>query len=82
MNRKTNMSGTVTGLFFTALLVAFPGLAEYMINEPISALAEDRKPIPIPEEPTEMTYKSLRGVIYCEVWLFKGTPETGIAGVY
>lgn len=46
------------------------------------ALAADRQPVPIPKEPKEKTYRSLRGVIYCEVWLFTGTPETGIAGVY
>jgi hypothetical protein len=42
----------------------------------------NRQPVPIPSAPTEMTFNSLRGVIYGEVWLFKGTPETGIAGVY
>jgi hypothetical protein len=48
----------------------------------VAALAADRKPVPIPASPKPMKYKNLRGVIYCEVWLFKGTPETGIAGVY
>lgn len=32
--------------------------------------AQTRKPIPIPSEPNEMTFKSLRGVQYCEVWFF------------
>ena len=40
------------------------------------------KPIPIPKKPAETTYTSLRGVIYCEVWLFTGGPHAGIAGVY
>ncbi len=46
------------------------------------ALAADRKAVPIPTDPKPLKYKDLRGVIYCEVWLFKGTPETGVAGVY
>lgn len=46
------------------------------------AIAADRKPIPTPKAPKEMTFRDLRAVQYCEVWLFKGTPETGIAGVY
>ena len=45
-------------------------------------LAADRKPIPIPSAPEDKTYTSLRDVQYCEVWLFQGTPEEGIAGVY
>jgi hypothetical protein len=48
----------------------------------VAALAADRKPVPVPSAPKPMKYTSLRGVIYCEVWLFKGSPETGIAGVY
>ena len=48
----------------------------------IASVAADRKPIPVPSSPKDMKYTSLRGVIYCEVWLFKGTPETGVAGVY
>jgi hypothetical protein len=40
------------------------------------------KPVPVPANPTEKTYTGLRGVIYCEVWLFTGGPETAIAGVY
>jgi len=47
-----------------------------------SALAQGKQPVPIPDSPKPMKYTGLRGVIYCEVWLFKGTPETGIAGVY
>jgi len=46
------------------------------------AAAADRKPIPTPAAPKEMTFRDLRAVQYCEVWLFKGTPEAGIAGVY
>jgi hypothetical protein len=41
-----------------------------------------KQPVPIPSTPKPLKYKDLRGVIYCEVWLFKGSPETGIAGVY
>jgi hypothetical protein len=48
----------------------------------IVVLAADRKPIPAPSAPKDVTFTSLRAVRYCEVWLFKGTPETGIAGVY
>jgi hypothetical protein len=40
------------------------------------------KPVPIPAQPEDMKYDGLRGVIYCEVWLFKPTPDNGIAGVY
>lgn len=29
-----------------------------------------------------MTYNGLRGVIYCEVWLFRLLPDEQIAGVY
>ena len=47
-----------------------------------SALAQTREAVPIPSDPKPLKYKDLRGVIYCEVWLFKGTPETGVAGVY
>ena len=47
----------------------------------ITALAADRKPIPVPSTPTAMTYKSLRGVQYCEVWLFEAT-QTAIDAHY
>lgn len=41
------------------------------------------KPVPIPANPKPMTYNNLRGVIYCEVWLFRNDPASGqIAGVY
>jgi len=45
-------------------------------------VAQTKQPLPIPTSPQPMKYTGLRGVIYCEVWLFKGNPETGIAGVY
>lgn len=48
----------------------------------VSVEAADRLPIPTPKAPEMMTYEGLRAVQYCEVWLFDGTPETGIAGVY
>jgi hypothetical protein len=40
------------------------------------------KPVPIPADPKPMTYTDLRGVIYCEVWLFRNDPSGQIAGVY
>jgi hypothetical protein len=40
------------------------------------------KPVPVPATPESKTYDNLRGVIYCEVWLFRNTPEGQIAGVY
>ena len=40
------------------------------------------KPVPIPANPKPMVYNGLRGVIYCEVWLFRNTPGGQIAGVY
>ena len=48
----------------------------------IPAITQTKQAVPVPTSPKPLKYKSLRGVIYCEVWLFKGTPETGIAGVY
>jgi hypothetical protein len=57
-------------LLVAALVLALP------------ALAGKRKPIPVPNAPKEMTFKGLRGVQYCEVWLIAGTPETGISGDY
>jgi hypothetical protein len=59
-------------------LMAF--LAAGLMSLPASAA--DRKPIPVPDAPRDKTYTSLRDVQYCEVWLFRGTPDTGIAGVY
>jgi hypothetical protein len=44
----------------------------------VCAFAADRKPVPVPSAPTEKTYKSLRGVQYCEVWLFVPTAEKNI----
>jgi hypothetical protein len=32
-----------------------------------TALAQDRKPIPVPDAPKEMAFKSLRGVQYCGI---------------
>ena len=40
------------------------------------------KPVPIPQAPADMTYIGLRGVIYCEVWLFRLMPDEQVAGVY
>jgi hypothetical protein len=54
----------------------------YLLALASSTVAQTRQPVPIPSSPKPMKYTGLRGVIYCEVWLFKSTPETGIAGVY
>jgi hypothetical protein len=40
------------------------------------------KPVPIPAEPKEKVYDGLRGVIYCEVWLFRTTRGGEVVGVY
>ncbi len=45
-------------------------------------LADDRTPIPTPSTPEMKTFAEQRDVQYCEVWLFTGTPETGIWGTY
>lgn len=47
-----------------------------------AAHANDRAPIPTPSDPEMMTFAGQRDVQYCEVWLFTGTPETGIEGTY
>lgn len=47
-----------------------------------SALAAEKMPIPSPEDPQMMTFDGVRGMNFCEFWLFKGTPETGIAAAY
>ena len=82
MNASIQKSTKVVALFLTTLIFALPSIIHQPVGETTSAFAADRNPIPIPEKPTDKTYESLRGVIYCEVWLYKGTPETGIAGVY
>ena len=46
------------------------------------AVAADRKPVPVPSAPTEMTFDSLRGVQYAEIWMLVGSPQTGIIGHY
>jgi len=67
------LQNVLTTLFTAAALVA-------TVTAP--AFAGDRKAVPIPTEPKEMTFKSLRGVQYGEVWLFAGTPQTGLRVVY
>jgi len=47
-----------------------------------SAVAQTKQAVPIPSSPKPLKCKDMRGVIFCEVWLFKGSPETGIAGAY
>lgn len=48
----------------------------------LPALAAEHKPVPAPGKVTEMTFDSLRGVLYAEIWMGVGTPETGLAGHY
>jgi hypothetical protein len=67
---------------------------KYPINKPTAALtlaaslaagvtlAADRTQIPTPNTPEMKTFAGQRDVQYCEVWLFTGTPETGIWGTY
>jgi hypothetical protein len=67
---------------------------KYPINKPTAALtlaaslaagvtlAADRTQIPTPKTPEMKTFAGQRDVQYCEVWLFTGTPETGIWGTY
>ena len=57
------------------------------VDAVLSAMAAARetpqtRPVPIPAQPADKTYVGLRGVIYCEVWLFRSLPDSGIAGVY
>jgi len=64
----------------------FDKLSAGCVDAMLSAAAAARetpqmRPVPIPAKPAEHTYRNLRGVIYCEVWLFRNTPK-GIAGVY
>ena len=67
---KENMSKLSAGCV-DALLTAAAAARE----------TSETKPVPVPANPEEKTYTGLRGVIYCEVWLFRNTPD-GIAGVY
>ena len=60
-----------------------PGCVEAILSEMAAAReTAETKPIPIPEHPAEKTYTGLRGVTYCEVWLFDATKDNQIAGVY
>jgi len=71
------MAGQQRGVGLAAALM---GVAAGMMGG--MASAADRVPAPVPSDPKPMVYESLRGVRYCEIWLFTGTPETGIAGIY
>jgi hypothetical protein len=62
-------------------------LSATCVDTMLSAAAAARetpqtRPVPIPADPKSMTYDDLRGVIYCEVWLFRNTANGQIAGVY
>ena len=62
-------------------------LSATCVDTVLAAMAAGRetaetRPVPIPDHPADMTYNGLRGVIYCEVWLFKTTADNGIAGLY
>jgi len=50
-------------VFVTASLVLLSTLATL-------APAQNKQPIPVPNGPKEMKYTGLRGMQYCEVWLF------------
>ena len=45
-----------------------------------AAVGDDKKPVPVPIHPTEMTFDNLRAVQYCEVWTLFGNAETGFFG--
>ncbi|WP_144004894.1 hypothetical protein [Solidesulfovibrio fructosivorans] len=47
-----------------------------------SSFAAGKKQVPVPATARNMTFKSLRGVQYCEIWMLVGSPETGITGHY
>lgn len=66
----------------TKRISAVTGVAVLLAFFTLSAAAADRKPIPTPSDPKMMTFNELRDVQYCEVWLFGGTPESGISGTY
>ena len=68
---KANFS-KLSGQCVDALLVAASASRE----------SPETKPVPVPANPASKTYNGLRAVIYCEVWLFRSTPDNGIAGVY
>ena len=55
-------------------------LSLFAITGPV--VAQTRQPVPVPAAPKDMTYKSLRAVQYCEVWLFHKTPQGGTDIVY
>lgn len=62
-------------------------LSANCVDTMLSAAAAARetaqtRPVPVPADPKPMTYNDLRGVIYCEVWLFRSMPSGQIAGVY
>lgn len=48
----------------------------------VAAVGEDKKPVPVPPHPTDMTFTDLRGVQYCEVWTMYGNAHTGYFGDY
>jgi len=67
---RTTLAGMITlGIALSSAALVAPGLAQ-------------DKPIPVPTAPIERTYKSIRGELYCEVWLFSGSSDTRISAAY
>jgi hypothetical protein len=55
-----NANKMITTAMFTLCLLALAA----------SAIAQSKQPVPAPSTPKDLTYKPLRAVQYCEVWLF------------
>ena len=75
---KQNLSALKTLRFVLLLPILLAGACILALP----AFAAERKPVPVPSAPQDMTFTGLRGVQYCEVWLLSGTPATGIIGDY
>jgi hypothetical protein len=86
---ETHCSGVLPGggRIKSCLKENISKLSAGCVNTFLEAAAASRetaetKPVPVPAHPAAMTYDNLRGVIYCEVWLFRSTGDNGVAGVY
>ncbi|MGY3618273.1 hypothetical protein [Bradyrhizobium sp. USDA 10063] len=79
MNRTTKYTSAAGSLLalFAALLLAAPDAKSQDTTR-----ADARKPIPIPKNPTEMTFASQRDVGFCELWLISGNEQTGFSVVF